>query len=123
MIYGLTTAMVCMAALPGGSIADQFLGLRKAVLLGQVLIPLETFFCDPLNGIVLHRPGLDYGRDRTVKTQRQRNCRLLYSVHDSRRDDSFSIFYMGIITGALLAPLLCGSITQYKWRYGSASLA
>ena len=44
VIYGLTTAMVYMAALPGGWIADQFLGLRKAVLLGGVLISVETFF-------------------------------------------------------------------------------
>src|SRR3954462_12447511 len=38
VIYGLTTAMVYMAALPGGWIADQFLGLRRAVFIGGILI-------------------------------------------------------------------------------------
>src|SRR5688572_32556093 len=42
-IYGLTTAMVYMAALPGGWIADQFLGLRKSVFYGGVLITAGNF--------------------------------------------------------------------------------
>src|SRR3954466_15523 len=43
VIYGLTTAMVYMSALPGGWIADQVLGLRKAVLLGGILIAAGNF--------------------------------------------------------------------------------
>ena len=43
MIYGLYTAMAYMAALPGGWIADRFLGLRRAVLVGGVLIAVGNF--------------------------------------------------------------------------------
>ena len=43
VIYGLTTAMVYMAALPGGWIADQFLGLRRAVFIGGILIAAGNF--------------------------------------------------------------------------------
>src|SRR5687767_5656517 len=43
VIYGLVTAMVYMAALPGGWIADQFLGLRKAVVYGAILIAGGNF--------------------------------------------------------------------------------
>src|SRR4051794_4548692 len=43
VIYGLTTAMVYMAALPGGWIADQFLGLRRAVFIGGILIAVGNF--------------------------------------------------------------------------------
>ena len=42
----------------------------------------------------------------------------LYTPEDARRDAGFSIFYMGINTGALIAPLLCGWVAQYNWRYG-----
>jgi POT family proton-dependent oligopeptide transporter len=119
VIYGLTTAMVYMAALPGGWIADQFLGLRKAVFLGGVLIaggnfclviPTTTAFYSGL-GLIVAGTGLLKPNVSAIVGQ-------LYTAGDNRRDAGFSIFYMGINTGALIAPLLCGWVAQYNWRYG-----
>lgn len=119
VIYGLTTAMVYMAALPGGWIADQFLGLRKAVLFGGILIaignlclviPSTAFFYCGL-ALIVAGTGL-------LKPNVSAIVGLLYPATDTRRDAGFSIFYMGINTGALLAPLLCGWVAQYNWRYG-----
>ena len=45
----------------------------------------------------------------------------LYSLGDPRRDSGFSIFYMGINLGAMLGPLVCGTLGQhpnYGWHYG-----
>jgi POT family proton-dependent oligopeptide transporter len=42
----------------------------------------------------------------------------LYAQGDTRRDAGFSVFYTGINTGALIAPLACGWVAQYNWRYG-----
>jgi proton-dependent oligopeptide transporter, POT family len=119
VIYGLTTAMVYMAALPGGWIADQFLGLRKAVLLGGVLISAGNFLLViPSMGSFYTGLGLIVAGTGLLKPNVSAIVGLLYGASDSRRDAGFSIFYMGINTGALLAPLLCGWIAQYNWRYG-----
>jgi proton-dependent oligopeptide transporter, POT family len=119
VIYGLTTAMVYMAALPGGWIADQFLGLRKAVFLGGILIaagnlclviPSTTAFYTGL-ALIIAGTGLLKPNVSAIVGQ-------LYTAADTRRDAGFSIFYMGINTGALIAPLLCGWVARYNWRYG-----
>ncbi|HYP06754.1 MAG TPA: peptide MFS transporter [Bryobacteraceae bacterium] len=119
VIYGLVTAMVYMAALPGGWIADQFLGLRKAVLYGGILIAIGNF-C-----LVIPTMSAFYGGLAVIvvgtgllKPNVSAIVGQLYTPTDARRDAGFSIFYMGINTGALLAPFACGWIAQYNWRYG-----
>jgi POT family proton-dependent oligopeptide transporter len=119
VIYGLVTAMVYMAALPGGWIADQFLGLRKAVLYGGVLIALGNF-CLVIPTTTAFYTGLALVVAGTglLKPNVSAIVGQLYDQGDSRRDAGFSIFYMGINTGAFLAPLACGWVAQYNWRYG-----
>ena len=100
VIYGLTTAMVYMAALPGGWIADRFLGLRKAVMFGGILIAIGNLcLVIPSTAFFLLRIGADRRRYWTSETECQRNCGLLYPARDTRRDAGFSIFYMGIKPG------------------------
>jgi proton-dependent oligopeptide transporter, POT family len=118
-IYGLVTAMVYMAALPGGWIADQFLGLRKAVLYGGVLIALGNFLLMvPTTGAFYSGLALIVVGTGLLKPNVSAIVGQLYSQEDSRRDAGFSIFYMGINTGAFIAPLACGWVAQYNWRYG-----
>jgi proton-dependent oligopeptide transporter, POT family len=118
-IYGLTTAMVYMAALPGGWIADQFLGLRKSVLYGGFLIAGGNF-CLVIPSMPAFYSGLALIVIGTglLKPNVSAIVGQLYSTEDKRRDAGFSIFYMGINTGAFIAPLLCGWVAQYNWRYG-----
>lgn len=122
-IYGMYTAMVYMTGLPGGWIADRFLGQRKAVLIGGILIALghfsmafhgNWFFFQGLVLIVLGTGLLKPNISTMVGS--------LYSETDSRRDSGFSIFYMGINLGALISPLVCGYLGQrVDWHIGFAA--
>jgi POT family proton-dependent oligopeptide transporter len=111
--------MAYMAALPGGWIADQFLGLRKAVFYGGVLIAAGNF-CLLIPSLTAFYCGLPLIVAGTglLKPNVSAIVGQLYTAEDKRRDAGFSIFYMGINTGAFLAPLLCGWVAQYNWRYG-----
>jgi POT family proton-dependent oligopeptide transporter len=125
VIYGLYTAGAYMAALPGGWIADRFLGLQRAVFLGGILIaagnallavPETAAFYSGL-AVVVAGTGLLKPNVSAIVGQ-------LYSQSDKRRDAGFSIFYMGINLGAFIAPLVCGYVAQrIYWRYGFAIAA
>jgi POT family proton-dependent oligopeptide transporter len=109
-----------MAALPGGWLADRFLGLQRAVFLGGTLIaagnallamPSAATFYSGL-AVVVAGTGLLKPNVSAIVGQ-------LYAQSDKRRDAGFSIFYMGINLGAFLAPLACGYVAQrIYWRYG-----
>src|SRR5215203_2495225 len=119
-IYGLYTSMVYMTTLPGGWIADRFIGQRRAVLYGGILIAsghfsmavpsLATFYLGLF--LIVIGTGLLKGNVSVIVGQ-------LYTPKDVRRDAGFSIFYMGINLGAFLAPLVCGYLwQQISWHIG-----
>ncbi len=119
-IYSLYASMNYLLALPGGWLADKFLGLRNAVLMGGILIAagnammyfpgLTTFYAGL--GSIIVGTGL-------LKTNASTMVGTLYRENDPRRDAGFSIYYMGINIGALVAPLLVGYLAQrVNWRYG-----
>jgi proton-dependent oligopeptide transporter, POT family len=119
-IYGLYTAMVYLLCLAGGWMADRITGQRRAVLYGGVLIaagqfclvaPSETVFYFGLVLLMLGT-GLLKPNASTIVGQ-------IYAPGDQRRDAGFSIFYMGINLGALIAPLICGWVGEkINWRLG-----
>jgi len=125
-IYGLYTAMVYLLCLAGGWIADTFIGQRRAVLAGGILIaagefsllaPGETAFYTGLV-LLMMGTGLLKGNVSTIVGQ-------LYPAGDRRRDSGFSIFYMGINAGAVAAPLVCGWLGQhygFRLGFGAAGL-
>lgn len=112
-IYGAYTAGVYMAAIPGGFVADRLLGLRKSVLVGGILISLGhfslAFGAKPLFylGLVAIVAGTGL-----LKPNISAIVGKLYTPEDVRRDAGFSIFYMGINTGAFISPLVCGYLAQ-----------
>jgi POT family proton-dependent oligopeptide transporter len=112
-IYGTYTMCVYLTALPGGMIADRLLGAKLAVLLGGIVIACGhfsmvfhslTFF---YLGMVLIAVGTGL-----LKPNISAMVGGLYSKDDPRRDSGFSIFYMGINIGAVMAPLVCGYLAQ-----------
>jgi POT family proton-dependent oligopeptide transporter len=112
-IYGWYTMGVYGMSIPGGWIADRFLGLYRSVLLGGIIIaaghfmmafPLLPTFYLGLIFIVIGTGLLKPNVSSIVGT--------LYSKDDVRRDAGFSIFYMGINIGAFIAPLICGPLGQ-----------
>tara|TARA_B100000575_G_scaffold74290_1_gene57909 strand:- start:14537 stop:16228 length:1692 start_codon:yes stop_codon:yes gene_type:complete len=119
-IYGIYTFFVYMLSLPGGWIADNIWGQRKAVLIGGIIIamghfsmavPTTTFFFIGLALIVIGTGLLKPNVSSMVGD--------LYPEGGAKRDAGFSIFYMGINFGAILGPLLCGLLGEgYNWHYG-----
>jgi proton-dependent oligopeptide transporter, POT family len=122
-IYALYTSMVYMTTLPGGWIADRFIGQRRAVLYGGILIAsghfsmavpsLATFYLGLF--LIVIGTGLLKGNVSVI-------VGYLYAKDDQRRDAGFSLFYMGINMGAFFAPLLCGYLGQnVNWHLGFAA--
>ncbi|HJS44140.1 MAG TPA: peptide MFS transporter [Gemmatimonadales bacterium] len=119
-IYGNYTFGVYAAAIPGGIIADRWLGQYRSVLWGGIIIALghfslafpslTTFYL----GLVLIVLGTGL-----LKPNISTMVGSLYDPDDARRDAGFSIFYMGINLGAFLAPLIVGTLGQrVDWHVG-----
>jgi POT family proton-dependent oligopeptide transporter len=119
-IYGLYTAMVYLLSLPGGWIADRVIGQRRAVLYGGILISCGQF-CLMARSVQIFYIGLGLLMMGTglLKPNVSTIVGQIYAPGDTRRDSGFSIFYMGINLGALIAPLACGWLGQkVDWRLG-----
>ena len=119
-IYGTYTMLVYALALPGGIIADKWLGHYRAVFISGSIIAIghfclavqtHVFFFTGL-GLIIIGTGL-------LKPNISTMVGSLYEVGDPRRDGGFSMFYMGINIGAALAPIVCGTLGQrVGWHYG-----
>lgn len=115
IVYGLYTSLVYLATVPGGLVADKFLGQRNAVFFGGIIIALGHFamaFPTELTfyfGLFLIVVGTGLLKPNISVMVGQ-----LYSESDVRRDAGFSIFYMGINLGAFIAPLLTGFLAQHS---------
>lgn len=120
-IVGVYTAAVYLMALPGGWVADQVIGQRRAVLVGGIIIALghfsmavptiSTFYFGLL--LIVLGTGL-------LKPNISAMVGELYPADASaRRDAGFSIFYMGINIGAFAAPLIVGYLAEgINWHLG-----
>src|SRR5580700_3104786 len=119
-IYGFYTAMVYLLSLPGGWVADRIFGQRRAVLYGGILIVAGQFFLmSPGLGGFYAGLGLLMLGTGMLKPNVSTMVGRLYGSGDHRRDGGFSIFYMGINLGGLLAPLACGWVGErVGWRLG-----
>jgi proton-dependent oligopeptide transporter, POT family len=112
-LYGWYTMAVYITAVPGGWIADYVTGARLAVFLGGIIIAcghfsmvfhsMTTFYL----GMALIAIGTGL-----LKPNISVMVGKLYPRNDARRDSGFSIFYMGINIGALLAPLVVGYLAK-----------
>ncbi len=128
-IVGIYAASVYLASLPGGWIADRWLGLQRSIWWGGVLIALghlsialnaiggrAPFFI----GLVLIVLGTGL-----LKPNISAIVGDLYPEGGARRDAGFSIFYMGINIGALIAPLISGYLGEkvgWHWGFGAAGI-
>ena len=124
-VYGLYTAAVYLAALPGGWIADRLLGAQQAVWYGGIVIMLGHFTLAipavPTFYLGLALVVLGTG---LLKPNISAIVGELYPQHGSGKDAGYTIFYMGINLGALLGPLVCsalGESDRFGWHYGFAA--
>jgi POT family proton-dependent oligopeptide transporter len=136
-LYGLYTSMVYLLSLPGGWVADNLWGQRRAVFVGGVIIAIGHFtLAGPLVGLPdrpsfflgllfivigtgLLKPNVStmvgdlYPRLPESATDHERQ------IWGARRDAAFSIFYMGINVGAMLGPFICSTLGElWNWHLG-----
>ncbi len=124
-IYGLYTFFVYVLSLPGGWVADNIWGQKKAVFVGGCIIALGHFtMAAPLVGLPL-QPTFFLGLFFIVigtgllKPNVSSVVGDLYPEGGARRDAGFTIFYMGINIGAILGPTFCSLIGErVDWHLG-----
>ncbi len=158
-IYGSYTGLVYLTPLLGGYIADRYWGNRRSIIVGGIVMAIGQFlmfasacvvqqsiFTDPAaggvisnqvnNGLALTLMFIGLGAliigNGFFKPNISTMVGDLYAPQDHRKDSAFTIFYMGINTGALIAPLVCGSVASngnwmnpgaFKWGFFCAGVA
>ncbi|MCU0232751.1 MAG: peptide MFS transporter [Thermoanaerobaculales bacterium] len=118
-IYGLYLAFVYFTPFIGGMVADRFLGFRKAVLLGGILMAAGLFLMStPGFGFFTSGLGLVIVGNGFFKPNISVMVGNLYQPGDPKRDAGFNIFYMGINIGAFAANLLAASVrNELGWLW------
>lgn len=158
-IYGSYTGLVYLTPLLGGYIADRYWGNRRSIIVGGIIMAIGQFlmfasacvvqqsiFTAPAaggvisnqvnNGLALTLMFIGLGAliigNGFFKPNISTMVGDLYAPQDHRKDSAFTIFYMGINTGALIAPLVCGSVASngnwmnpgaFKWGFFCAGVA
>jgi POT family proton-dependent oligopeptide transporter len=124
-LYGTYTMLVYLTPVIGGYLADRWIGTRRSLVIGSIIISLGHFtlafpgmtaFYAGL-GLIIIGTGFFKSNVSTMVGQ-------IYPKGDSRRDSGFTIFYIGINVGAFLGPIVCGWLAQnprYGWHYGFAA--
>lgn len=122
VLYAWYTGLVYVTPIIGGFIADKFIGFRKAVVLGAVIMTLghvsmalevmsNSFFYVGL-GLIILGNGLFKPNIGSIVGQ-------LYKTQGKEKDAGYTIFYMGVNAGAFLGYVLCGYIGEtVGWHYG-----
>lgn len=130
-IVGIYAAMVYLASLPGGWIADKWLGLRRATLYGGSLISLGHITIG-ISGLLDSKPAFFLGLILIVlgtgllKPNISAMVGDLYPEGGARKDAGFSIFYMGINIGAMIGQLITGFLGEqigWHWGFSAAGVA
>lgn len=113
IFYGNYTMAVYLLSIPGGYLADNYLGARRSVMIGGLVIASGHFaLAVPWTsafylGLILIALGTGLFKPNISVL-----VGSLYARDDQRRDAGFSLFYMGINIGALIAPLVTGFLAQ-----------
>lgn len=132
--YGAYMSLIYISPLMGGYLADRYLGQRKAVLFGGIVIAVGHLIL----GIDGDGSGRTMGLDMFwlglatvitgtgfLKSSVSALVGQLYPRNDVRRDPGYTIFYMGINLGATIGPIICGYLGQkwgWHWGFGAASV-
>ena len=128
-IYGSYTGLVYLTPLLGGYLCDKFLGNRRSIVIGGLLMALGQF-CMFLSASAGAHGGISImwmGLTAIIigngffKPNISTMVGQLYPANDRRIDSAFTIFYMGINLGAFFSPLVCGSM-DFKWGFLAACI-
>lgn len=117
-VYGAFNALLYAAPIIGGMLADRVMGFRRAIVFGAILMALGQFTLAAnanmgsqtlmfFTGLAMLAVGNGF-----FKPNISSFLGTFYDRNDNRKDGAFTIFYMGINVGALLAPLTCGYLAR-----------
>jgi POT family proton-dependent oligopeptide transporter len=125
-LYGTYIAMLYLTPIIGGQLADRYLGYRKAIIIGAVIMTLghasmaiETPFFLYL-GLLLLIAGTGFFKPNMTSF-----ISVLYQDHPEKKDGAYTIFYMGVNSGAFLGIMLCGYLGEtlgWSWGFGLAGI-
>ncbi|MDE0877953.1 MAG: oligopeptide:H+ symporter [Sphingomonas bacterium] len=135
LIYGAYTALVYITPVLGGYLADRYLGQRKAVIFGGILLAIGHGFmafegmtgvtdplvkqADPIINVFWLALALIIVGSGFLKANISVIVGQLYKLTDTRRDGAYTLFYIGINTGAALGTILVGYLGEtVGWAYG-----
>ena len=141
LIYGAYTSLVYITPVLGGYLADRWLGQRKAVLFGGAVLALGHLFmayegmqgltdpaakqADPAINVFWLALALIIVGSGFLKANISVIVGQLYRMTDGRRDAAYTIFYMGVNTGAALGTILVGYLGEtigWSWGFGLAGI-
>ncbi|MET0369940.1 MAG: peptide MFS transporter [Sphingobium sp.] len=132
-VYGAYMSLIYLSPLMGGYLADRYIGQRKSVLFGGIVIAIghvvlgleadnagamgQGLFWLGLSTVIM---GTGF-----LKSSASALVGQLYPKGDMRLDPAFTIFYMGINSGAFIGPIICGYLGQtwgWHWGFGAAAI-
>ncbi len=119
-ILGSYAALVYTMPMFGGFMADRFIGFRRAIIFGGILMTIgHLVLALPNDWSFFYGMAFIICGNGFFKPNISSLVGTLYSKNDPRRDSGFSIFYMGINIGAALGGALCAYVgTEINWHYG-----
>ncbi|MDT9012347.1 peptide MFS transporter [Novosphingobium sp. APW14] len=128
LIYGAYTSLVYITPVLGGYLADRYLGQRKAVLFGGLLLAIGHSLMavegnggqtDPAINVFWAALAFIIVGSGFLKANISVMVGQLYKLTDVRRDGAYTVFYMGINVGAALGTILVGYLGEtIGWGYG-----
>ncbi|MBN8500696.1 MAG: peptide MFS transporter [Sphingomonadales bacterium] len=128
LIYGAYTSLVYITPVLGGYLADRYLGQRKAVLFGGLLLAIGHSLMavegtggqsDPAINVFWGALAFIIVGSGFLKANISVMVGQLYKLTDVRRDGAYTIFYMGINVGAAIGTVLVGYLGEtIGWGYG-----
>src|SRR4051812_46329908 len=120
-IYGFYAGFAYLLPILGGYLADRFFGQRTMAILGALLMAAGHFLM-AFESMVFVALGLLVIGMGAFKPNVSTQVGSLYAANDPRRVGAYSIYYVGINIGALLAPLVAGTLGgELGWHYGFAA--
>jgi len=126
-LYGTYLALLYLTPIIGGTLADKYLGNRKAIIIGAIIMTLghasmaiesNPFFLYLGLGLLVIGTGF-------FKPNMSSFISILYKDHPEKKDGAYTIFYMGVNAGAFLGIMLCGylgEILGWGWGFGLAGI-
>ena len=119
-LYGIYLTLIYATTIIGGYLADRHLGNLRVIFLGSILIivghillflPYQELFIYGLSFVLI---GTSLFKSNVSSLLGE-----YYFQNDPRRDAGFTLFYMGVNVGSLIAPIVCGYVGhKYGWHYG-----